>query len=292
MIRMNFLESIPIEMKHMIVSAATAVGTTYLTKGEIGPIQTLSDLWYLSFGNLHENVSDERKRREIIRQNIQVSETAKLTAKEVALISEDNLHEPRENIARPVLSAMNDYSSEEHTREMFSKLLASSMDASKDEISQQSFVEIVKNMSPLDAQNLKIINEYESLPIAEVRVNTNSHGFFTHQTNIFLENMFNQNVRMNASSISNLSRLGLVDVNYQLKKNNSDVYLKFENTDVYISSSQMVAQDKLKWDAFSDEEQALAMDKIVKYTNVDIAPGLVSITPLGQDFCSICLSIS
>lgn len=287
---MNLLESIPIEMKHMIVSAATAVGTTYLTKGEIGPIQTLSDLWYLSFGNLHENVSDERKKREIIRQNIQISETAKLTANEVALISEENLHEPRENIARPVLSAINDYSSEEHTREMFSKLLASSMDASKDEIAQQSFVEIVKNMSPLDAQNLKIINDYSTLPIAEIRINTESHGFFTQQTNIFLENMTNQNIRMNASSISNLVRLGLVDINYLLKKNNPDAYLKFEDTDVYISSSQIVSQNKLEWTSLSIEDEERLKGEYVKYTNVEISPGLVSITPLGQDFCSICLS--
>ncbi|WP_207695526.1 hypothetical protein DOK67_0000156 [Enterococcus sp. DIV0212c] len=290
---MNPFELIPPDIQPLIISAATALGTTYLSKGENGPIQTLSDLWYLSgIGNLHEKVLDERQKRALLRENQKSVETAKSVAKEVAKILEENLHEPRENIARPAISALNNYGSEKHTREMFAKLIAASMDSTKDSIAHQSFVEIVKNMAPIDAKLLKIFSPFPNFPVAEVRLEVDE-GFQTVFTNLFAHSEVSEDPSLVATSLTNLERLGIISIDYQSHLTNDSSYKTIESCSIYKDlvleyerHKEFVASPNFYNTPIDIQEHIarLAKKKVV------LKKGLMELTPLGKQFASICLS--
>lgn len=292
---MSLIEMIPSDLLPIVVSAATSIGTTYLSSGENGPVQTLSDIWYkMGFGKWSEDVKDERYRRELIRENSQINETGELVAKELVKIPEKNLHEPRENIARPIISALPDYSSEDHTRKMFAKLLASSLDERKDHISQQAFVEIVKNMSPIDALILKkIFDSNGNWPVGNIWHEKPDNTYKILFTNLICNISDDENYDHNASSLSNLSRLGLISLNHESSLSKEGVYDNLKRTYVFrefdddnnksISSAKDIPTSTL-----SDDQQHRRQEIID--TEIKLKEGYVSITPFGKDFCIICLS--
>ena len=60
---------------------------------------------------------------------------------------------------------------EDEIREMFEKLIINSFDNRKIEKIHPSFSDIIQQMSPIDAQNLKCFSVGENLPICEIRIN-------------------------------------------------------------------------------------------------------------------------
>jgi hypothetical protein len=86
---------------------------------------------------------------------------------EVAKIPEQNRIEPKLSIAGPALEASKYFIEEESLRSMFAKLLANSMNKDTSQYVQTSFVEIIKQMSPLDAKNISELASYIQLLFAE-----------------------------------------------------------------------------------------------------------------------------
>lgn len=278
----------------LVVSAATSFGTSYLANGEYGPISTFSDLWYKKFGHLAEEVKDLQFQREQERVAKYVQNTANQTAEAIAEISPENLHEPRENIARPAISAIEDYGSEEHTRKMFAKLIAASMDSSKDKIAQQSFVEIVKNMAPIDALVLKEAYELDYyIEIGEIQQKFGKGGYTILFTNLILKVSKNEDYQLKASSLSNLERLGLIKLNYSTGLSDKSTYEQMKNTtifkDLLNQNNHLITQYKLNP---VDEEDTTRYDNWINIieSEIVIGEGYLSLTPFGKDFCTICLS--
>ncbi len=77
--------------------------------------------------------------------------------KKIENIPEENLQEPPLMIAGPVLEALKYTYDEENLREMYENLLASAMDNRKVNNAHPSFVDAIKQMSPLDAKILSIM---------------------------------------------------------------------------------------------------------------------------------------
>ena len=292
---MSLIEMIPSDLLPIVVSAATSVGTTYLSSGENGPVQTLSDIWYkMGFGKWSEDVKDERYRRELIRENSQINETGELVAKELVKIPEKNLHAPRENIARPVISALPDYSSEEHTRKMFAKLLAASLDERKDHIAQQAFVEIVKNMAPIDALILKkIFDSNGSWPISEIWCQNPNNTYKVLFTNLICDISDDENYDHNASSLSNLSRLGLVAINHGSTLSKEGSYDNLKRSSIFKKyddeNNKSISNAKAIPASVLNEDQQKTRQSIID-TEIKLHEGYVSLTPFGKNFCIICLS--
>ena len=71
------------------------------------------------------------------------------------------------SILGPALEASKFYIEEEDIREIFASLLAASFDSSKSSLLHHSFVEIIKQLSPLDARNLKFIAQKQRCPVAK-----------------------------------------------------------------------------------------------------------------------------
>lgn len=281
----------------IIASAATALGTSYFAKGENSPIQTLSDLWYLAGpGKLHENVLDKKNERALMREKEKNEKTANTIAMEVVKIAEENLHQPRENIARPSIAALDEYGSEEHSREMFARLIAASMDKTKDEIAQQSFVEIVKNLSPIDANVLSYLSDERArgiFPIGNISLKFQTEN--THS--IEFRNLFFlpkvDNSKLVSTSIANIERLGLIKTDFSNHLSNRSAYHILKELPIFSNLEKDLATEKEKLNSYDKSTLSQNdLDYIAERTNsyYELKEGHLAITPLGLDFMTTCIS--
>ena len=110
-----------------------------------GPIQTFQDWWYVSYGHHHSEAAALLMEK----QEINVQKLRDETLKETSKILPENIREPQLNILGPAIEASKYYIEDDELRSMFSKLIAASMDTSKLDIAHPSFVEIIKQMTPL-----------------------------------------------------------------------------------------------------------------------------------------------
>lgn len=154
-------------------------------------------------------------------------------------------------------------------RNMFANLIAKSMDSRFSSITHPSFAEIIKQMSPLDAQNLTLFQE-GSLPIVEYRLSTPDENgkktgtYGVIQTNVFLSNNNVEDVVIQAESISNLERLGLIHISYDEYFADENKYANFSNTYIYNYHKS-------------------------HGNTLNIQKGNATATPLGKSFIKVCL---
>lgn len=226
--------------------------------------KTLQDVWELVFGGFDTFVEKKKIERQKAIDDFKASLNTKVSA-----IPESQLQEPKVSVIGPALEASKYYFEEKPLREMFANLVASSMDSERASSIHPSFVEIIKQMSPLDAQNLLLFkSKSQSLPIAEYRMITNP-GYTVLQTNVFLANEKVQDIPAQAVSIASLVRLGLIATSFEMHLTDSSRYASFEQTPFFTS-----------W------EKRFSYDGAPK---ISAAQGIAFLTPLGSDFRKVCL---
>jgi len=256
-----------------------------------GPLQTLNDLWFNYFG---QQTHEKRLKYEAL-----IETNTEKYKQEIALaiskIDPNNIKEPALNILGPTLEASKFYISDEEIQKMFANLLASSMDKTKDTIVHNSFVELIKQLSPLDAQNLMLLKIHTQLPIAEVRAKTTSNpgGYQTLITNFFLDNTSVTDINVIGSSVDNLRRLGLVNITYTeylVSLNDSDdsenLYSKFETSEVFTKMKTMI---QTAHSTTPSEGTTPFLDAYAELREPEIMRGIIKLTPFGTNFCNICI---
>ena len=148
---------------------------------------------------------------------------------------------------------------------MFAALASASMDVRKERDLHPSYPEIIKQMSPLDAQNLSLFKS--KLPIAEYYLlNKEKETRKTILTNVFLENSEEQDLILQSQSLASLSRLGLLDIEYETILLAEKFYEKFYLTPYFLSAG-------------------LSAPNVI----AGVRPGRARLTPLGKSFTSVCL---
>lgn len=127
----------------------------------------------------------------------------------------ENLQIPPTMIAGPTLEALRYTYDEEELREMYENLLASAMDNRKVSEAHPSFVDAIKQMSPLDAQVLSRIVDYRQLRCISVKFNIGETGkvYISGMPDYFVEELFDlSDPFLVSTSLINLLRLGLIDI--------------------------------------------------------------------------------
>lgn len=229
------------------------------------------DIFTLVFGGWsHELAEKSRIKHERNIENFKESLKSDLNC-----IPEENRILPKESIVGPALEASKYYFEESEIRDMFEKLIASSMDSRKATKVHPSFTEIIKQLSPLDAQNLKLFKKLHELPIVEYHVNR-KEGYNVSRTNVFLENPDCQDINIQAVSVAALERVGLVTISFSLFLVNDDIYRKYEENPFYISLSKAI--------------ESFKNDPTKEITETSIKKGKIKLTPLGETFIDVCLS--
>lgn len=173
---------------------------------EIG--EGLGNLFYLVFSPIHK----ARYKREF-----EIEAFVETLKSNVEEIPEDKLVEPPLHIVGPALEASKYYYQEKDLRDMFAKLISASMNSDLEGKVRSSFVDIIKQMEPLDAVILRELHRAtkpgELLGVGKV-IRKFSPGIKTIYDNFFpLECLTEENYGQVGASISNIIRLGLISVN-------------------------------------------------------------------------------
>ncbi|QWI68078.1 DUF4393 domain-containing protein [Bacillus mycoides] len=250
-------------MDPIVTAALTSFATTVATNSSKAPLEALDNLWYLALGKFNHFV----EKKKIDRQHA-LEEYKKSIAEKVLSIDENNLQEPPMSIVGPALEASKYYIEEESLREMFSNIVAASMDSSKSKTVHHSFVEIIKQLSPEDARNILLFKEVDDYPIVKFINNFSTGGHAVLRTNVFHGHESNIiEGHENASSITNLSRLGLVSISYEENYTDKNKYDLYRNSTFF----------------------GLLQNVKNPHGTIGLMEGILRITPLGKDFVTVCL---
>lgn len=158
---------------------------------------------------------------------------------------------------------------------MFVNLISKSVNCAYVEKVHPSFAEIIKQMSPLDARILKSMNPRYSFPLVDYVLSSSTANKFRETfeinlSNVYIPNLSGVNIQQASSSISSLSRLGIVTIETQSTITDSSVYAPYEQTDYYLEFSRKARQ-------FYASKRA------------DLHKYLGQFTPLGKNFFEVCV---
>lgn len=230
---------------------------------------TLSNLWELGIGS---HVTLWVKKQEA-RQQQNLEDYIKKVEEKTQEIPEEFIKEPQLHIVGPAIEASKYYIESDELREMFANLIASSIDNRLVNETHPSFVEIIKQLSPTDANILKNFRNVFQTSIAEVRIISTDNSYITFQEHV-MDFTDSSQYKSHASSLSNLQRLGLLNISYDSNMTDESHYDYIKNHTAFIKA----------------KEQLIEIQKSdPTFTRVDFQRGLCKKTPLCQDFTKICL---
>jgi len=245
---------------------------TDITRAALEPVakevgEGLGNLFYLAFAPVLKAKIKKEHEIKLLKEDIE---------REIAKIPVDQLIEPKINIVGPALEAAKYYIEYADLREMFAKLIASSMNEKEFENSHPAFVEVIKQFSPLDATVIKYLNENHEKAGCGIIVGKDNEGIIQIVKNFFpFPNLDENNYPHYTASVDNLIRLGLVTINERDRFVNNDRY-------------DLLESHKLL-DYFQNKE----IDKIKKDVGYDLIIDLLktswSFTQFGSNFCKCCL---
>lgn len=237
---------------------------------------TLGDIWYLAMGGISQAAEKKRIKYandlEIFKNELE-SEAAKIPPEKAT--------PPDYQTVGPALERAKYCADKNEIRSMFVKLIASTMNADLQQKAHPAFPEIISQMTPIDASNLLLYKAENQYPIVEYHFVYENTKYSIAQTNYFLANPKIDNYLVQASSLSNLSRLGLIRITYDEYSSNANDYAQFSET-------PYMKMCKGKIGLPADNELPHSQNNLLT-TNVDFYKGLAIITPLGYDFIQCCL---
>lgn len=158
----------------------------------------------------------------------------------------------------------------EELRQMFANLISSTVDNRKNNIVQPSFSSVLKELTPEDANLIKLFAEETTLPLVSIRAQDKNGTGMSIKDNILI---FNNTIVDNEFSLFSLERLGLIilDSGSELKSiENQTRYQNFENHPMYSSAQKMLP--------INTENFVL--------TKIILNKGKAKLTPFGKAFIS------
>lgn len=191
-------------------------------------------------------------------------------------IPEEQQIVPPISLVFPVVNAISYLGQETELREMFSNLLASASNREQAKDVHPSFVEIIKEITPVEAGILKILQSEQKIPAFIIRKVYNNRG----GTNLFQHVLeisdFNANLGSHSVGIDNLIRLRLIDVDYSMMFHDTKLYdTLLEKIRKIFPNIELIID---KQTPYIDEESKIFYQR-----------GIVAKTILGNKFSNICI---
>ena len=191
-------------------------------------------------------------------------------AENIYKIPENQLKEPSTRILGPAIEASKFFIEEEEFREIFAKLISSECDVNMSKFVHPSFVDIIKQLSSLDARLLKMFGYCSTFPCVEI-YEKHCDGAITPCKYLLLDfkeynNIFSPEEEIQLTkSVDNLSRLGLMIKNKNVIELNYE-YNLFKDHWIYKSMEEKINID--------------STIKLRKYR--------IELTEFGKDFAKCC----
>ncbi|MFC3802719.1 DUF4393 domain-containing protein [Cohnella sp. GCM10012308] len=167
----------------------------------------LANLFWLVFAPIHA----ARKALEP-----RINKFGKDIAFEVSKIPQEKLKEPPLEIVGPSLEAAKYHIEHDEIREMFAKLIASSLNSDFEEKVHPSFIEVIKQLSPFDVKILNLLKEN-----SRIWGIGNIHYIIDGNRGILVPNFFPfpdislDNFRQYSAAVQNLNRLSIINWDFQ-----------------------------------------------------------------------------
>lgn len=192
-------------------------------------------------------------------------------------LPDDKIVEPDLMVAGPALESLKYTYDKEELRNMYLNLLVSSMNKDTKDKAHPSYVEIIRQLTPLDAKVFKRLNKIGQVacvhPVLKLD-NTNEVYVYAYP-NYIVEELLDLGDEFDISaSISNLIRLGLIQ-----HEDNSIIgydYEKFKSFNIIIKNKQMLD------DLNNSEENGIT-------TSVEIHKQVIMKNDFGKRFADTCL---
>ncbi len=221
------------------------------------------------FGNLFKCIFNPFKylsEKQEIKYASKLNQYQQELQEKINKIPEDKLCEPNLQTAATAIENSKYCIESDELRAMFVNLISKTANYDTKDIVHPGFSEIIKQMTSLEAEILTQFKSTYQLPIVEYHSDSSEKGYTVFRTNVFLykpEHTVN-NIEPIASSLSNLNRLGLIELNYLEFIVNEKSYTKYYEI----------------------------LDNLKKLTLCDytLQKGIAKITPFGQQFIKICIS--
>lgn len=208
-------------------------------------------------------------RQWIAQKEYNVAETEKLLAQKLEKVEYEKIISPESYVAVPAIQAIAYSMNSEELRNLYANLLAKSMYIETKELVHPSFVEIIKQISPLDALIFKKIMEREINPMVNLRMENEKGEFRTIITNVTDIDIASQ--ELVGVSIDNLAKQNLIAIPAD------DYYAKERLYDVIIQSDFYKSQKNLN-SKTADGFEFTYSKKMINKTN------------LGKMFYKICVA--
>lgn len=217
---------------------------------------------------------------------------SQLVAEKAANIPEERIVEPEPYVAVPALQSMTYCMDSENIREMYANLLAKSIDTETKDSVHPSFVEMIKQMSPLDAELLKLLAPSNtSLPICDLRFQKVSPSpgtgsirefregvdVFKHLTNLVSTDGTRIDDDLIATSLENLCRLGLYIIQDDKFIIGDKIYDGFEHLPLVLEEKEKHPNSKVIVNGIEAEYEFA------------ILRGRGTVTNLGSSFAKTCI---
>lgn len=227
--------------------------------------QTLSDVWYLVFGGISQ-AADKRRMKYV--HNLELYEQE--LSRSISSIPQENLVEANIQVTAQALENSKYCIESEELRKMFVNLISKSMDDRHISNVHPSFAEIIKQMDSTDACILKALYPASSFPVADYIVKFGRLTYRPLLSSACIISTLAIGIERVSASISSLNRLGIIGFNRQACITNSELYRPFKENAYYQKLSAEIKSSN------ASEE-------------IDIKKYLGFFTPLGENFCEICL---
>jgi len=219
----------------------------------------------------------------ILNKEYAIDETKKLLEQKLENVDPNKIVTPEAYVAVPAIQAISYSMDSKELRNLYANLLAKAMNVDTKDFVHPSFVEIIKQMSPIDAHILEEISSKSFIQVANIycskylNKNTNhsiqlmenpieKHGFegLTHIID------FPPDIIKIA--IDNILRLRLIEERFHL---NDTINEEIKASPLYISISQQLKK--------------FVVDDTWKYEEI---PQSYHLTDLGKSFRNICINAS
>jgi len=255
-------------MDPLITSILASFLTTMATKGAEAPAHTFNLLWQATFGRWDQPLQDYIQRRnDNLRKYADDIISASQSIPDDCIKSEPNL-----SILGPALEASKYYIDDETIRKMFANLIAASFDKRSDNDIHHSYVDIIRQMSPNDAVLLSIIKFNGTIATPRLMISEDNYSLINGRRDIVLiPPQIVDDDPNNTISLSNLARLGLVEIDHILAFSNDDMYSLYKQLPIYHRAQQYISTN------------------VTEYKEIKLEKGMFTITPLGESFKKICL---
>lgn len=268
--------------------------TTKPARTQVGT--TLESLAYFTFGRFNHFIAKKKiddelelqyyEKTQIISYENNLKQYLAEISDAVESVPEEKLVEPKFDIVGPAIEASKYYIGNEDIRKMFVNLIAASINLDTTNQVHHSYVEIIKQLSPLDASNLKVLSRKFNYPIVAYRSIFNNEGLYRIiKPLIWIFSDTNQDIDANAISLTNLVRLGLAEIPTGEFAAKVDYDKLFKEGPLFKTFSE--ALDNLNNNLPTNIPES-DIELLKGCTHLDIQKGVIRLTPFGRSFAEIC----